>query len=73
MVSPNENCVWISVPFAFKFEINFFEISFARMKVLSGKSLDEGQGFFGMIITCPLDIGFISKTAKAEEFSEIFF
>ena len=72
IISPKANWGWISVFFAFNFEIIFSEILLAKVAM----ALDSFSGFstlfFGIIIMCPREIGFMSKTAMADLSSSIF-
>jgi len=61
------------VDFALSFLIILFDIFLAKEKDEFGISFVLLTCFFGIIITCPFEIGFISKTAMFSLFSSIFF
>lgn len=68
---PKADEVIFSICFGFNADWIFFEIFFARVCAFSEISDSFPSCFFGIISTCPLEAGFISRTAKASSFSSI--
>ena len=71
IVSPRTWEVEIKTSFGLKFVSIFFDIFFAREKADFGSLSDSNIAFLGIIIMWPLDMGFISRTARQSLFSSI--
>ena len=52
-------------------DLIFFDTDLANESTDFEISFSEERCFFGIIKECPFEIGFISRTATASEFSEI--
>ena len=65
---PNKFPEEVSMFFGFNFDFIFFEIFSAKEIALFGIL---SECFLGIIKTCPLEIGFISKVATVSLFSSI--